>query len=83
MVDQDEDEENKENEAPKKKKKTRQFKAGQKFTIAKDIKTLTEPITKLSAQYFQSNSVLKLSTIDSLFTSRFPLDRSGYRLLFQ
>lgn len=75
---------NKENEQKKKKqKKPKRLIAGQKATIAKDIKTLLGPIQKVESTFFQTQSRSDLSSIDNLFTSRFPMDPSGYKFLFE
>lgn len=80
----DDDDENGENQGRKNKKakKQKRLLAGQNAAIAKDPDSLLSPIHKVDTTFFQTQSRADLSTIDNLFTTRFPRDASGWKFSY-
>lgn len=81
-ADDDNGDEEYERRKKKKAKTAKRLLAGKNAAIAKDPDSLLTSIHKVDTTFFQTQSRADLSTIDNLFTTRFPRDTTGWKFSY-
>lgn len=51
------------------------------MTVAKDPKSLLGDVPKLESVFFQTRMNLESSSVDNLFTNKFPMNHSRYKFM--